>query len=80
MFRNVNKKLKKSKALKQFEHGLTVFIDVYVVIILAYSSLVMAGVLPSLDLSRSVLVASLGVFAVVRLVVMASRSRSEMVK
>lgn len=80
MFRNLNKKLKKSKKLKQFEHGLTVFVDVYVIIVLAYASMVMAGILPSLDLSRSVLVASLAVFAVVRLVVMASRSHTEMLK
>lgn len=73
-------KIKNSKAYSELEYGLTVFIDVYIMLILGYAAMVMAGLLPAVDISRKVLVASLGLFTVVRLVVAVSRGHRKMVK
>ena len=73
-------KVKNSKAVSEAEYMLAVFIDVYVMLILAYAALVMAGLLPAVSLSRKVLVVSLGLFAIVRLVVAVSRGHRKMVK
>lgn len=73
-------KIKNSKAISDIEYGLTVFIDVYVMLILGYAALVLAGLLPAIDLSRKVLVVSLALFAIIRLVVAVSRGHRKVVK
>lgn len=77
-FKTNSKKYKSFK--RKAEHGFTTFLDVYVVLILAYSALVLANLLPAVDIARKTLVISLGLFCLVRVVVGFSRSHTDMLE
>lgn len=70
----INKNTKET-VKQQVEFYLTVGMELYAILVLAYGALATYGYLPVNDFSRKVLAISLGVFCLVRLAVAIARGR-----
>jgi len=74
-------KSKKLKAqMRKLTHATTVFMDIYIILILGYGALTIANLLPAIDTARKMLAASLALFCIVRLVIAFSRAHSDLLE